>query len=386
VKPLARAALRVFLVASLAPGVSCSSSGSGPGARLDAGTAPADAAPDGGDASQTGDLAMDGSPDAAIDATGVGAVLRWPDTAVGEVAVAATNDTLAVVYVENVPDAGTPSQSRLMLQLLNGDLKARGAAREIDRQVTGDIPPIPSVATNGTSFLLCWSPTDQVRCLGADGSSSSPALFQTGGVTPTVAFQGQAWALAYVASPQRSQMNEVRVVRIPSDGAPPGEPAVFPYDAYFSRPVPFVSTPSGFALLAGQPTLSLYRLDAQLAVQGTPVDTGLGSWAYRSLAATDDEAAMGLAKPYGNVLVHIRGSEVVLHQDRGCGEKGGCDTAVALQGDTFAVAWWSTGGQVSFYPDIDHAGTPLDVLASTRSPLTLVPFRSQLIVVSRGVP
>src|SRR5947207_13082223 len=46
----------------------------------------------------------------------------------------------------------------------------------------------------------------------------------------------------------------------------------------------------------------------------------------------DDEAAMGLAKPYAGVLVHVRGSEVVVRQERGCGSEEGGDTAVALPG------------------------------------------------------
>jgi hypothetical protein len=181
-------------------------------------------------------------------------------------------------------------------------------------------------------------------------------------------------------------MNEARVVRISPEGAQLGASATVGYDGYFSRPVPFVSTSSGFALLAGQPKLSLYRLTADLAVQGVPVDIGLMPWTYQSLAATDDEAAMSLAKPYGNVLVHVRGNEIVLRQERDCGGKTGCGTTVAPNGSTFAVAWWSAPGEFAFFPDIDQAGAPREALAETAASFVLVAFRSRLIVVSNSAP
>ena len=59
---------------------------------------------------------------------------------------------------------------------------------------------------------------------------------------------------------------------------------------------------------------------------------------------------------------------------------------MALQGDSFAVAWRSASGQVSFFADIDHAGTSDDVLADTASSTVLVPFGSGLVVVSSGAP
>lgn len=379
-KPLAPALPRIWVLTALGAWASCSSSGPGVGAE-DAGAVqhpPAEAGSDGDATSPSSDASGD-----AIDAA---AGLWWSMSPAAEVAVAATNDTLAVAYVEQPSGSGATSEGRLMLQVRDGDLNARGAAQEIDRQPVGNVPPIPSVATDGVNFLVCWSPLEQVRCLAAGGSTDSPPLFQTGGVSPTIAFHGETWALAYVASPSRSQMNEARVVRFSREGASLGDPAAFPYDAYFGRPVSFVSTPSGFALLAGQTNLSLYRLTPELSVDGTPVDTGLGTWGYHTLAASDDEAAMALAKPYGNVLLHVRGSEVVLRQERGCGAKGGCDTAVALQGDTFAVAWWSASGQFSYFADINHAGTSADVLADNASSTVLVPYGSRLVVVSKGAP
>ena len=352
----------------------------------DAASINTDASASPSDASDLPESAVDVSADALGDAVDPGAGARWVTAPAAVVAVAATNDTLAIAYVERSSGTGVAPEGRLVLKLLDGALEARGQAQEIDRQPIGDVPPIPSVATDGISFLVCWSPTDQVRCLAPGGSAGSPPLFQTGGVSPTLAFHGDAWALAYVPSTGRTEVSEARVARFSRQGAPLGDPAAFPYDAYFGRPVAFVSTPSGFALLAGQKTLSLYRLTMALAVQGTPVDTGLTPWAYQTLAATDDEAAMGLAKPYANVLVHLRGSEVVLRQERGCPSKTGCDTAVALQGDSFAVAWRSASGQVSFFADIDHAGTSDDVLADTASSTVLVPFGSGLVVVSSGAP
>ena len=312
--------------------------------------------------------------------------LWWASAPARDVAGAATLDTLAIAYVEAASGSSASPEGRLMLQLLDGQLQPRGGLTEIDRQpIAAGGPPIASVATDGDGFVVCWSPTDQIRCLEVRGGRAASLLIQTAGAWPAIAFRGQTWAVAYVTSPTRSQMSEARVTTFSREGLALVTSASFPYDAYFERPVSFVGTPSGFALLAGQGTLTLTRLTPELAVQGLPVDTGVSPWAFRSLAATDGEAAMGLAQPYGNILLHLRGSEVVLRQERGCPSKTGCGAAVAWQQNTFAVAWWSAAGSLSYFADVDHAGVAGDQLADASS-IVIVPFGSHTVLVGKGVP
>jgi hypothetical protein len=260
----------------------------------------------------------------------------------------------------------------------------RRGALELDRQASDGRMAAPSVATDGTDFVVCWSPQDQVRCfrVGRDGGSS--LFFQTTGVTPAVIYHWPSWALAYGISQDRTSMTEVRVTRLGPEGTAVGDIATFPYDDYFSRPVSFVSTSSGFALLAGSKTLNLYRLSPDLAVIGAPIDTGLMPWSSDALAATDDEAALAIAIPYGNVLMHLRGGDVVLRQNRTCCGKTGGSTAVALFGTTFAVAWWSTGGAPTSFDDIERASASLEGPPADDSPIALVVFRSRPLIVTYG--
>lgn len=331
-------------------------------------------------------------PDAAMGGSGGGgaggaaggpARLQAPATNFG---VAAVDDTLAVAYYEPGTFTEGASDRRLLLQLFDEALAARGEALELDRQASdGQMAP-PTVGTDGTTFVICWSPQGQVRCFQVRRDGASSLLFQTTGVTPTVAFRPPTWALAYGISRDRTSTTEVHVTRFAPEGTAVGDVATFPYDNYFSRPVSFVATETGFALLAGSDTVHLYRLGPDLAVVGAPLDTGLMPWSSEALAATDDEAAVAVAIPYGNVLIHVRGGDIVLRQNRTCCGKTGGSAAVAAAGTTFAVAWWSTGGALTFFDDIDHAAATAEDTLDDSPPLAIVMFRSRLLVVTVALP
>jgi hypothetical protein len=367
-------------------GAACSSSPS----RLDVAPDLGMEAPQGADAAaDSGDDPRDatGVDVSTVDATGVdaspatGAVVRWV-APFANLAAAATSDTLAVAYSLIETDAEGARQGRLMLQLLDQGLEARGEPRELDRGPSTAFAPLPTIATDGVDFVVCWSPRDQVSCFRAQPDREPVLFVQTLGLEPTIVFHAPSWALAYVVRLDGTYSYEARVTRLSSEGAPLGTPAAFPYDNYFSAPVPFVATPSGYALLVGKDEEWLYRLADDLGVRGTPVDLGVLPWAFHALAATDEEAALAVAVPYGNVLVHIRGNDIVLRQERGCGDKTGCAAAVAPHGSTFAVAWWPVSGPLSYFDDIDHAGAPNDQLAVRGAPIALIPFRSGMVIVT----
>lgn len=301
-------------------------------------------------------------------------------------AAAATDDTLAVTYYEPGTTPQGTSAGELRLQLFDEALEPRGAPFELDRETVGGSASLPTVATDGADFVACWSRDGQARCFRAGQNGASGLLFQTSGVTPAVAFHPPSWAVAVVVPAERTSTAELQVTRLAPEGVPVGDPATFPYDGYFARPPSFVSTPSGFALLAGSVTVHLYRLSGDLGVVGAPLDMGFMPWSSDALAATDDEAAMSLAIPYGHVLIRVRGDDVVLRQNRSCCGKTGGSAAVAVAGSTFAVGWRSTDGGVVLFEDIEAANMQAGEPVLDEKPLAVVAFRSRLVIVAPEPP
>jgi len=373
----ARAACLLALATFL--GTSCSSA-----------RPPSDSLPDMTDGSVDGTAS--GGPDALVDGDGRPASI-WPAGVTrvrppaSMVAVAATADALAVAYLVRPPavaDAGpdATSDGRLLRQWLDGDLAPLGAAEELDRRPDMGTLVQPAVASNGTDVLVCWSAQDDLRCFLLRKDSPPSLFFATTGAFPTPAAFETGWGLAYQWSTLATDAAEIKVLRLTGEGQALGPTVSFPSDNYFHISVPFVSTPSGFALLAGRKSLSLIRLTRDLEVQGDPVDTKLLPWSFQSLAATDEEAAFGLSVPYGNRLFHVRGQEVVATQSRPCVGKAGCQVAVTWQGRGFAAAWWNTPDELAFAADVDQATVGEHEILGFGPQVLLVPFRGRLVAVT----
>ena len=272
------------------------------------------------------------------------------------------NDGIEIASLTDVSTTGT-SDLRLRFRRFDAQNNAIDDGIEIGRATSSARTAFGlTMATDGTLRRICWSPNERVVCFEiGPAAGNAKEIFNDVGVLPTLTYRaGGAWVLAVrPTAPNAVAAPEISLRRLDAiTGSAVGEPVSFPFgEVYFGLPTLFVATPSGYALVAGA-TAFLYRLDANLAVVGSPLDLGMGYWAYGALAATDTRATIGLSLPYGTTILRVDGNAVVSRTGGGGGGKTGFPVALIAHGTTFSAAWADTtaappGTQLRYFDDID---------------------------------
>lgn len=221
----------------------------------------------------------------------------------------------------------------------------------------------PTLATDGTRYVGCWTREKRVVCVSLTGrGTSATTVYEAPGAFPSLVFGAGSWVLATLTSDAPDAKTEVR--RFDADFRPLGEAKTF--DAATSTASslgsgPLVAArPRGFVLVTGDPE-NVYPLDEQLALRGAPIPLQERRWGAASIAATETTIAVSLAVPYGARLFQIDVRGNIQETRLSGGGKTGLPLDLLAQGSSIHATWsdgtWhnailgTTGLQASSNPE-----------------------------------
>ncbi|MFT3776611.1 MAG: hypothetical protein QM820_65565 [Minicystis sp.] len=251
-----------------------------------------------------------------------------PGWALRALAAASTGKEAAVAYAEE--NAGG-TQTVLKLQRLDGAGAVRGPAIDLGDTSLGVYDRL-TLATDGDSYLACWGGDDvQITCAVAPvGEGPASAALSVAGAGPSLVYGSGSFALAYALPGQ------LAVTRVAGDGSAVGPTATFDAPAIegMSGRALLAARKDGF-VLAGGDNVRVHTLDSALSPVGDPIDLGVLLWMHAAIAASDTDAVVSLAKPYGGLVFVVADGAVKSPPELVGGYKGGLNTAVIADGDAY---------------------------------------------------
>jgi hypothetical protein len=244
-------------------------------------------------------------------------------------------DVGAVVYVTV---SSAREQQQPVLQWLNEFGVAQGARVALAPADGAGAVGVPTVATDGTRYVSCWSRAERVRCAAIPARGTAPIVVYEGpGTTPSLVYGAGSWVLGAVVGQGQGAKTELR--RFDADFKPIGDARSFPADpSSFGVGLVLAARAGGFVLVTGAPA-TIHPLDAQLAPNGAPIPLPEPFWGFASVAATDTHVAVSLAVPYGGRLFHVDPRGLVQETGLSGGGKAGLPLDLFVQGSSIHATW-----------------------------------------------
>lgn len=244
-------------------------------------------------------------------------------------------------------------QGQARLQRYGLDGQPLGAPLALGEAPTSDggAPNTVSLATDGTTYVACWSvPTalpsadesGHIVCvtIPVGGGAITPTL-SVPGSHPSVTWRSEGFAMAWrthdkIGVRYLEEANPVGPVTLPLTGQ--DDPVHGPSGVLLT------ATESGFALATlAHPTL--YRLSPSLATMSQlPLGDGFYyRWENSHLVALGDVVALSERVPYEGRITIVDGAAKTRTVSVQGGGKAGMNLGVAVQGEKMVVVWPANG-------------------------------------------
>lgn len=279
-----------------------------------------------------------------------GPVRRWalpPGRTIGSdgTSAAAGKTHAAFSYLEQE----TPHAAKAWLTVQDVSYEGHRLGRAFHAEITpsGDST---SIATDGQRFVVCTTSVGAMCFLHRPGAEGLVPVFETTERAERVvvlrAIDGWvvAWSHPYDAS-DASQADELVVQHVDENFRVGSRTDLAGAIGGTYRWFGLAASRSGFVVASGDPVV-VQHLDLQLQRTGTPVNLGIATWFYPSVAVHAEDIFLSVGKPYGAKFLRIHGDVVRdtwEFQDFSGSDKAGSQVMFDSERPAFQ-AFWEIGG------------------------------------------